>query len=389
MDTVGAEMPPKRSLLVVGSEARRWVNEPDGAMPGGLRWHLTAVDTAAEVQQALSTGAFDVAAIDVRPGATLWESLMAAPSPALMAIRSAGEFLPPGLNWVDRKASRTSLVREANRTLQLQRLLSAPALARLLGAREQLPAVPAVYLRVLELTSRPDTSAADIAEAVEADPGLSIQVLHLVNSAFFGLAQRTTSIQHAVAYLGVEMIKGLILTSHVLDALKQVDQKGLSVEVFQTYALRVARLARRFVRNPALSDEIFTAAVLHDIGKLLLALKHPAAFQETVRKVSEDGANEKQVEREAFGATHSELGAYFLSGWGIPFQVVECVAYHHDPENVHGESKEILAVVHGADALLGIESLKEPAGRLNEAFLEEAGFKAELPRWRELARKHA
>jgi HD-like signal output (HDOD) protein len=96
-----------------------------------------------------------------------------------------------------------------------------------------------------------------------------------------------------------------------------------------------------------------------------------------------------QLEREVFGVTHAEVGAQLLANWGIPFPIVECAAFHHEPQRVLGGDVELLACVHAADALSAIASHGAPEEVLDSVFLGRAGVMSRLPLWRSIVEKEA
>lgn len=263
------------------------------------------------------------------------------------------------------------------RTCDLQDLLADEGVRRAIGAMKFLPPVPQTYLDLNRAASRSDVAINDIARIVEADPAMSIRLLQLVNSAYFGLARRVTSIQHAVGLLGIEMVRGLALTARVFHEVEGTVIPGVSPDDFQVHALRTARLARKLVSGPA-AEEAFTAALVHDIGRLVLALYLPERHAEVA--VRSDTEPSCDVEREVVGANHAQIGAYLLGVWGLPLAIVEVVAHHHAPSDA-GSGGRVLAAVHVADHLL-----EGGCGHpLDLGFLDRSGLSGELPSWRTLA----
>ena len=191
------------------------------------------------------------------------------------------------------------------------------AVEQLVGAIDDLPTVPRVYQALISALASPKADITTVAAIVESDPAIAIKVLHLVNSAFFGLSRRTASIHQAVSFLGVEVLKACVLTAHVFDVPRH-RVTGMSIETFQAYSLGVGRLARNFVTDPAVKDEAFTAGILHDVGKLVLATNAPARFANVLRAVAHDDRPQYEIECELLGVSHAHVGAYLLRAWGCP-----------------------------------------------------------------------
>jgi putative nucleotidyltransferase with HDIG domain len=192
-------------------------------------------------------------------------------------------------------------------------------------------------------------------------------------------------------YLGLDLIKGLALTERVF-AGACVAVEGFSVEALQKHSLLTARVAKKATGLSPKADEVFAAAIVHDIGKMLLACGFPDRFAEVVRLARERAEPMHVVEPEIFGATHAEVGAFLLGMWGLPFAMVEAVAYHHHPELVTAGDREVLIAVHLAEALvdagIGDDADRIVAKRLDVGMLATYGVDATaLRRWRDIARR--
>lgn len=175
--------------------------------------------------------------------------------------------------------------------------------------------------------------------------------------------------------LGVELVRGLVATVGLCAA--PTSCRRFSLERQQDAAIACAALARRMTKDPRRADAAFTAALLHDIGNVVLAMGMPAELDAMLGTDSCQDTLER--EREALGVTHAEVGAYLLGLWGLPHAIVEAAAYHHTPSVVLDGDREILATVHAADVL------STGVGQLDMDFLAQAGCTSELPRWRALA----
>jgi HD-like signal output (HDOD) protein len=272
--------------------------------------------------------------------------------------------------------------------LSVRRVLHSEAVRRIVSKLDRLPSAPRTYWALANAAAKPESSLADIARIVQNDPAMSAKVLQLVNSAYFGISQRISSVPHAVSYLGTALLKGLALTTHVFATMEGKRTPGFSLEEFQAHSVGTGQLARRFLTDPKRAEIALTAALVHDIGKVVMALSVPAQFSAAARRARQSGVPAYKVEREMIGITHAEVGGYLLSAWGLPFTVVEAVAYHHDPGAVTEGPYDVLAAVHVAEGLLdGAVDAYGPPSRtpLDMGFLERTGFVAELPRWRAAA----
>jgi len=158
---------------------------------------------------------------------------------------------------------------------------------------------------------------------------MAIQVLKLVNSALFGLGRRIVSIEQAVRQLGLRPLRSLVLAQALFQGLAGKNAQLLEVE--QSRSLLAAQYARRF-RLPARDSETaVTAALLHNVGTLVLMARAPDAFEATRAHANELGVSQTEAERDVFGVTHAEVGAYLLALWGLPEEVIEAIGVHHRP----------------------------------------------------------
>jgi HD-like signal output (HDOD) protein len=292
-------------------------------------------------------------------------------------IRVAHQFLskPADANTV-----RTVI----ERTCDYLTLMHDEGIRRVVGSMDRLPSLPETYWELTRIADDPDKGIADVAKVVETDPAMSVKVLQLVNSAYFGLAQRTESISKAVSYLGIENLKGLLVAAHVFGA-EAPRVEGVSLDQMRDEAVLTANLARQIVRDPRYADSAFAAGIVHDIGKLVLGSDPSKRYAEVLRHARESGQRTCVVEKAELGVTHGVAGAYLLGVWGVPFVLAETVAYHDTPSLVVEGNREVLAAVHVAEGLAeaartGADPLAD--GTLDKAFLDQMGMTNDLPKWR-------
>ncbi len=269
------------------------------------------------------------------------------------------------------------------RACALPALLANPQLRQIVGRLGRLPSPPKLYWDLTRATARPDVTMQELADLVEQDPAMTAKVLQLVNSAVYGSARHHASVHQALVYLGTQRLKALAVTAQVfLEG--RASARGVDLEAVQQHAADVAALAQQFVGDPGRAEIVFTAGLLHEIGKLVLAIGAPDEMEEVSRVCAATGALPHDVEQDILGTTHGEAGAYLLALWGLPLEIVEAAQHHHHPERA---PTDVVVAVHAADALLleARPTPSSPAGRLHLAFLEQTPWGAHLPRWRALA----
>ena len=154
------------------------------------------------------------------------------------------------------------------------------------------------------------------------------------------------------------------------------------------HSIAVACLAQRIAVGErcakALVDESFTAGILHEIGKLVLLAEMPKAYAELLAGLAEKPGTLASAERQRFGCTHADLGAYLMSIWGLPQSLVHAVAYHDRPRESMEKRLSSLTIVHGADAIVSSSSpsLILQDVQWDEKYLQELCFSEREPVWR-------
>jgi len=265
---------------------------------------------------------------------------------ALRAVPVAHQFLA-------KPCDRDDLRRAVERACLSQALLADDAVRRAAGGAGQIPSAPSLYTRLVEATTDEEISIAEIGALVESDVAMCAKVLQLVNSSFFGLGRRVSSAREAVAYLGIASLRALVVSAGAFRAFSSPEGiDGFSVEALETHSTRVARLAAELLPDKRDAEDAFTAGMLHDVGKLVLAAHRPDELAQLVAAARESGQPLHVVERERTGVTHAEIGAYLLTLWGLPHSIVEAVAHHHAPGRLELERLDPVAAVHIADALI-------------------------------------
>jgi len=145
------------------------------------------------------------------------------------------------------------------------------------------------------------------------------------------------------------------------------------------------QIARMEESEIAVLEDSFMAGLLHDSGKLVLAVNLPDRYREVLDCAQSAGVSLWEVERRALGTTHAEVGAYLMGLWGLPDPIVEAIAFHHSPRQCPGRVLTALAAVHVADALVQVECTdeKEIPGGIDADYIAELGRAERMPEWRE------
>lgn len=239
------------------------------------------------------------------------------------------------------------------RSLALDAWLTTDELRKLTPKLQRLPSLPSTYFEVLKQVESPRASVQNIGDVISRDPAVTARLLQVVNSAAFALHQKVTDPVDAVGLLGVEMVKSLILCLQVFSQNDDAKKAGISFDQIWDHSLQVAKMARDITlteaRDARLANEAFTAGLLHDVGRIVLASNLPADYATVVADARQNKKLLLEAELAKFGATHAHVGAYLLGLWGMPAQVVEAAALHHTPSHSFTPEFSLLTAVHAAD----------------------------------------
>jgi putative nucleotidyltransferase with HDIG domain len=261
-----------------------------------------------------------------------------------------------------------------------------PAIKRLLPLIRKLPATPRLFVQVNEELRSPNSSLDTVAHLIRQDPVMSAKMLQLVNSAFFASAREVTNMLDAAMILGSDRIKSLILLAGVFAQYSEAEGISPSIAALLAHCIRVGIYARAIAlavtKNPEIAEAAFTAGVLHDIGKIVLAGNMPERYLEVSALRASKDLSAQEAELEVFGASHAQIGACLLAAWGLPLAILEALAWHHEPERSGEKSFSLLAAVHAANAFAH-ETEGTPA-QLNQEFMERSGLAAYCPIWRQM-----
>lgn len=275
------------------------------------------------------------------------------------------------------------------RATSLLQALNSKMLTGLVGSLQDLPSVPRAFSELRDALADPETSIDRVVKIVEQDVAISAKVLQLVNSAFFGVTREVADIRTAVSYLGISILQNLVLS---LEAFRCFNPSkpipGFSLDQFHEHAQLAAKIAGASPGKSKMGGMAVGAALLHDIGKLVIAERAPEHLARAIQGARQEKRPLYAVEEQLIGVSHAEVGAYLLSLWGLPYPLVEAVAHHHHPDRVPQDKLGVLAIVYLSN-LLAHELDKQAdqaAGfvtdEINPNAVEQAGLSGELETWR-------
>lgn len=281
-----------------------------------------------------------------------------------------------------RPLEHSGLVAEVNYTS-----ISPPTLPRAvldaMKARGELVSLPDVTIRLLELIADPQATAREIQEVMRIDPALTTRILRVVNSAFFGLLHRVSSLDHAVVMLGPRAVKNIALGASLYQfaTLAEPGHVELARSIWR-HSLAVAVAVRVLAPRKAMNaDEPFVAGLLHDLGLIVSTRLFPEKVREIISRSQARGGEFCAAEREVLGVDHQAIGAHMAAEWRFPRALLACISQHHDARRAPDDLRSILAIVQVADIeactlRLGFAETAASAA-LSPELLECAGLQAE------------
>ncbi|MBI5508985.1 MAG: HDOD domain-containing protein [Deltaproteobacteria bacterium] len=308
-------------------------------------------------------------------------------------LQAALQAVPVAHQFLTKPSEPGTIENVIERACNLQTLVNDETVKRIVGQIDILPSLPKVYHQLLVALSTDAGSTAEVARILKQDMAIAAKTLQIVNSAFFRLSRSIVKIEEAVTYLGLNTIKHIVLAAEVFqNGHGRRPPAGLSLEELQDHAYLVGELAASFFKDQRAKEDAFVAGLLHDLGKLVLAMELPAAVEKVHAEMRSAGCSMHCAEERVLGVTHAEVGGYLLGIWGLPYPIIEAVANHHAPSRVDTKELGILAAVHLADGLAnevqGAPAGPAPQSVLDQTFLTRLGVVEQVDGWRELAERH-
>lgn len=247
-------------------------------------------------------------------------------------------------------------------------------LNELINLVDEFPVFSQSVNKILALAEDPQTEVKDIENEILKDQGFTTKVLKLANSAYFGVSRQIKTVSQATILLGFQAIKSMVLASSVGKVLvTELPGYALEREALWRQSQICAITARVIAKKVKYSkpDQLYTAGLLRDIGKVILDHYLNDQYHFIVDKVKEEQKSFLEVEEEVLGFHHPQVGAKIAEKWNLPDDLVEAIAYHHTPEKATINPK-MTAITHIADGLIMMMGLHLGVDGLAYNFSDEA-----------------
>lgn len=210
---------------------------------------------------------------------------------------------------------------------------------------DKMPAFRSSVQHLLQLAADINADSREIVQVVETDPLMTVKILKVINSPFYGLAQKISSVQRAVVHLGINTIKNMALSVAAIGMLPEKNQAGFDTHAFLLHSLTTAALCKMLAERLKVplqqSSDYFVAGLLHDFGKIVFAEFIPTTYQRVLYNASEQGLPLSQVETDMLGIDHSQAGKLLAQHWGLSDDLIEGINHHHS-EHLHTSLSDCL-----------------------------------------------
>ena len=276
----------------------------------------------------------------------------------------------------------------------LRDLLSDDSIKKIVSQIDSLPSMPAIYSQIMEEMQSEDPSIKKVGDIIAQDASMTAKILQIVNSVFFGLSRKISSTQQAVMLLGLETIKSLVLSVKIFAEFSRKKFSWFNIEDLFNHSMSVSCYAQAIVKNEKLERDLISyslmAGILHDIGKLILATNFQQPYRQVLSEAQNSGLNVWDLEYQAFGTSHAEIGAYLMGLWNLDSQIIQAIAFHHRPAQSMARDVNLLTAVHIGNALdhNGHREVEQESDlQFDDEYLDNLGVADRIPEWRQVCRE--
>lgn len=208
---------------------------------------------------------------------------------------------------------------------------------------ENLPTLPGIAIRILEAVQKEESDIDEISDILSTDPPLSAKVLRLVNSSFYNLPTKITSVLHSIKMLGISTVKNIALGFSLVNNYQSKKSNGFDYTCFWKNSLVGAVSAKLLTEklHPELLDNAFFMGLLQNIGTLTFGHCMPAQYDLVLSEMEKTSSEYQDAEEHILGYDHQEIGEYLMKSWGLPETLYVPMGYHHNPEKLASTQSSI------------------------------------------------
>ena len=251
---------------------------------------------------------------------------------------------------------------------------------KIISAIDYLPPVSGTTPKILSITEDPDSKISDLVDLIKYDQAMTANILKICNSAYFGLPKKINTLEQAINYLGKNQVAELVFMKSMAKNLRK-EQKGYCLcegELWK-YSISSAIIAKELAKEFSIKDSslIFTAALIKDIGKVILDKYVENSFKQIMGNVLKNGCTFIEAEKKIIGIDHAELGGLVAEKWNFSDKMIHIIRYHHLSEQTGGEDIET-SIVYMADILCMMMGMGVGSDGLAYKFYKDVAEKLNL-----------
>ena len=230
---------------------------------------------------------------------------------------------------------------------------------KLILDNNNLPTLPGIALKIIEAYQKPEPDIQQIGDLLTTDPPLTIKILKIVNSSFFGLPTKITSVHHAIKLLGIKAVKNLALSFTLINTFQSNQYELIDYKRFWKNSLVGATATKLIAEKlaPDHADDAFILGLLQDIGILILGYCMPKQYALVLNEVGKNANIYLQAETQVLGINHQEIGEYLAKSWDLPNTFYLPIGYHHIPDKLPSAQSSVLKltrILHLSSLFIGL-----------------------------------
>ena len=299
--------------------------------------------------------------------------------------------IKPAHQFLTKPCDAVTLRQAIKQTLALKSNLENPALQNLVSKIESLPSLPRSYHEIMQIVQKEEGSLKEVAEIIQNDVSMSMEILKYVNSSFFGLYKEVTSIRQAVSLLGINTIQTLVLSINVFSQFDKSKHYAINIHELWEHSFFTGLFSKAIIADLGmdrnLQEDAFTLGLLHDIGILILATQIPEKYKEVYEEAKRSNLVLSEVEYQIFDTSHAEVAAYLIGLWGISSNLITVISTHHLTRPMPDESNVFSIAMQSADIFSQNLMQKNQGLRPEEfptALLNNKTFISHRERWEQI-----
>ncbi len=245
-----------------------------------------------------------------------------------------------------------------------------------LDSIKDIPTLPTIVFELNELLQDPNTPITDISDIIEKDQAMSLRVLKLVNSAFYGIHKEVNDIGNAIVLLGFNTVRNAIVSLGVINSFSGVKSlEGFDISDFWKHSLAVAVVSKSLAEKTKIAspDSCFVGGLLHDIGKVILAQYFRDLFEKVWNAAKRENISFYEAEKKEISIDHAIIGAHLATNWELPESFIDVIRWHHDVRN-DSESKKMILIIYLSDIIVNSYNA-DPDGNIDLSAMHPAALK--------------